>query len=266
MSRMEELENNMLIEIRSMTYRVGSPKLVPYKDRYNYKGFTSMYGYSPEIANHIKNTNSTKGIGKFPVYSDTLFLDFDNNEAAANEFRDKLMDNNYSFTRYHSGGRSIHFHIPIVPMYSINTPKAQKEWVEKFIDGADLSIYRHGGIYRLPGTYHVNNPGHYKKELDGFMGNLLEIGLPVPKPVVMSSKGEDNPEFYYSIFGKLLHMSIGEGGRNPHMYKMGMAARSAGIEHIEALKLINMWNTDNCNPPKEEWEVAKLVDWIYSHG
>jgi hypothetical protein len=266
-SNIDILQQKALIEIRSTVTRTGRPKLVPYKDKYNYTGFTSVYGYTEEAVTHIRETRSTRGLSRFPVYSDVLYVDFDDNDAAAEKFEDEHLLGKYKYERYHSGGRSIHFHIPIEPMYGVNVPYSQKLWMEQHAPEADMSIYRHSGLYRLPETYHTKYPGK-KKELTavGVAGdNILRIeNRPrTAVPTINDEIEEKGKEYFHMILGKLLNTRIDEGGRHPHAYKIAMAGRTSGKTRDYTRRLLGMWNNDNCYPSKQEWELDKLVNWVY---
>jgi hypothetical protein len=206
-----------------------------------------------------------RGLAAFQVYSDTLYVDFDNNEAAAEEFRKYLHSHDCIFEAHRTGGRSVHFHVSIEPMYGRNVPESQKAWMEEVAPEADMSIYRHSGLYRLPGTYHAKNPGNSKK---CFEKKSSGVRLAIPnRPRVRTSDmlAETSDIDYHKILGKLLHMSVGEGGRHPHMFKIAAACKKSDKDEIYAKRLLNMWNYDNCVPPKADWEIDKLIRWVYNN-
>ena len=260
------LQSKALVEIRPTVTRTGKPKLVPYNDRHKYTGFTSVYGFLEEAVKSIEGSRSTRGLGRTPVYSDILYVDFDDNEEAAVKFRaDIIRIYDCEYKMYHSGGRSIHFHIPIEPMYGINVPFSQKTWMENIAPEADMSIYRHSGLYRLPGTYHSKNPGKKKELLDEREGRKIRIeNRPrAAVPTIDDEVEEKGEEYFHMILGKLLNTQISEGGRHPHAYKIAMAGRTSGKSKDYTRRLLGMWNHDNCYPAKTEWELDKLVNWVY---
>lgn len=263
-NNINSLQQKASVEIRSTVVRSGTPRIVPYADRYNYTGFTSMYGYLEDAVKEIRRTGSTRNFKRFPVFSDTLFVDFDNQDEAADDFRGLLESLEIRFDRYHSGGRSIHFHIPIEPMYGLNVPASQRYWMEKNAPLADMSIYKHAGLYRLPGTYHAKYPGNKKKLLDSSEGNKLVIeNRPIIKVSMDNDDNEVSPQEAYMILGKLLHTEAAEGNRHPHAFKIVRACKASNQPESEAFLLLDMWNSDNCYPPKQDWELSKLVRWVY---
>jgi hypothetical protein len=261
-SNIDKIQQSAQVELRSTVVRSGPPILIPYNDKYNHTGFTSMYGYTDAAVDWIKTTKSTRELSKFQVYSDVLYVDFDNNEKAAKEFAVYLKLKNYTNEIYDSGGRSIHFHIPITPMFGYTVPQSQKMWMQEHAPEADMSIYKHTGLYRLPGTYHNKNAGNKKIWIDGIGGQILTIEnrptVQIPRDV-----SGDTPEEANRILGRLLHMKISEGGRHPHAYNIVRACKGSGRDKEYARKLLNMWNDDNCYPPKAEHELEKLLRWEY---
>lgn len=265
------LQQEFYVEIRAAVKRTGRVNLVPYNDKYRYVGFTSVYGFPKEAANKILKSNNTKRLDIFPVYSDVLYVDFDNAEEAAERFEDRIQQ--YNYEKYNSGGRSVHFHIPIKPMYGKNVPASQKKWVADMSDfgegpTADLTIYRHASLYRLPGTYHSKNPGRKKelvyKQQAAYIEPLTIENLPKVE-FGMSNPGyvAEDPKFFYSMLGKLINKEVDSGGRHKHAYKIVMAARSSGLDIDRAKELLYKWNNQMCHPPKGEWELDKLIKWVY---
>ena len=250
-------------EIRPTVNRSAKINLVPTQDRYNYVGFTSVYGFPPGTTARIRTTGSTGRLNRFPVYSDVLYMDFDDNDAAAWDFFHQHILGKYEAEVYTSGGRSIHFHIPITPMQGSNVPYSQKYWVQQRSEAADTSMYTHSGLFRLPGTYHAKNPGNKKRLLCVLEGDRLHIENRIK--VSAPSLEEDTELDFNIIMGKLLHMRVGEGdNRHKHAYKIVAAGKSAGIDEHRTRRLLGMWNQQNCLPAKSEWELDKIIRWVYN--
>ena len=263
LSNIDKIQQAAVVEIRASVVRAGPPRLVPYAERYNHTGFTSMYGYTQAAAEYIRQSSGTRGMKEFPIYSDTLFVDFDNEEEAADDFRGLVESLGHSFEMYHSGGRSIHFHIPIEPMFGQGVPDSQKYWMEQAAPAADMSIYRHAGLYRLPGTYHAKYPGQKKHLLYSSDGSILRIENRPQGQVVFEEEGPKDEAYFHDILGKLLHMRASEGDRHKHAYKITMACRTSGKDEHYTRRLLGMWNRERCLPPKPDWELEKLINWVY---
>jgi hypothetical protein len=252
---------NVEVEIRGSVARRGAPKLVPIEDRYKHIGFTSIYAFPPAVADRIKTQRSTRGIRDCAVYSDTLFVDFDNAEAAAERLRSFLAGNDIAFDMYHSGGRSIHFHVDLDPMTGPGVPRAQRAWMEAHAPEADMSIYKQSGMFRLPGTYHSKHPGKRKLKIGQHRpGERLKIEV---KPTLSEAPHGNSNADYYRFLGCLLCQRVGSGGRNNHAYKICKAAYTAGLDEAETRELLFQWNMTSCDPPQEDHELLTILESAY---
>lgn len=263
-SNIDILQQKARVEIRTTVIRNGKPRLVPYVDKESYTGFTSVYGFLDEAVTQITKCGSTKNISKLPVYSDVLYVDFDNNDDAAKEMEAMLRDKGIKFSMFHSGGRSIHFHIDIEPMAGANVPESQKYWMQQNAPLADMSIYRHTGMYRLPLTFHAKNPGKRKLPISHNDGVKLKIeNRPTIKVSMVNTDETIDAKEHYKILGRLLHMTAAEGDRHRHALKIVTACKHSGKGSDDARRLVGMWNEDSCSPPKADWELEKIVRWVY---
>ena len=78
------------------------------------QGFQSVFGYPEETQQIIAKQGNTRDIAHLPVYCDTMFVDFDDKDVEANQFRNSLCECGIGYTMYESGNRSFHFHIPVL--------------------------------------------------------------------------------------------------------------------------------------------------------
>ena len=253
-----------LYEVRTTKIRKAAIQLVPYSELSNYQGFRSMYGYTQETADLIMETKSTAGLDGAPVYSDLLLVDFDNNEDAAHAMADELRA--YDWVKFDSGGRSIHLHIRINPMFGANVPHIQKLWMFQNFPKADLSIYKTAGIYRLANTIHEKNPGRAKKVLEtNLVGNALELKLkddimPEPKKYTFIENSE-----LTNILECLISIEVKEGtvGRNTHVFKIGRVCNELGLSPYDAIKLSTIWNEKMCIPSLPEASLISAIKSAY---
>lgn len=141
----------------------------------NHLGFRSVYMFGKEAYNKIKETNSLRGLSKLPVYSDTLFVDFDDGSESIEQFKKVMTTSNIAWKMYFSGKKGFHFHIPIEPMWGRYVPYSQKQFILGLgFNTADTSIYKHTGLFRMPGTFHQDT-GAEKSLVEEFEGNKLRI-------------------------------------------------------------------------------------------
>ena len=255
------MRDRAMVEIREEVRRLGKPKLVPLADREKHTGFTSVYGYMEDVVDHIETTGRTAGLGRFRVYSDMLYLDFDNNEEAAWAIQPAL--SNYKYEAFTSGNRSIHFHIPIEPMYGMNVPYSQKEFVKSLTDKADMTIYHHSAMYRLAGTIHRKTGNPKTKIFARTKGDILVVEN-LPMRAAQHYGTSPRPDTNYNdMLGNLLYSRAFEGFRHQKAMNIALACQKSGKTGDQARTYLLKWNDTRCFPPKSEVELNKIVKHYY---
>jgi hypothetical protein len=245
------------IEIRSTVRRTGKPKLILLADQHKHTGFRSVYAYTAEVAEEIMADGGTKFMRGTPVYSDTLFMDFDDHDPT--EFRELLISNGVAFEEWDSGNRSVHFHVPIVPMYGPHVPNSQRAWVKKHAPTADISFYHPAGQYRLPNTYHAKAAGKCKRLVAEHEGATLQIDMIEPSKMSSFSVTEGNEE---DFFANLL-VKQESGHRRPHIWLLATMAAESGVAFDTAVDCIRWWNDKFCIPSHEDEVIVKQTESAY---
>lgn len=247
-------------EHRPTVKRMGAPKLICADEVNNYHGFRSMYLFPEELKNHIESTGSMAGLQTWSVSSDTLFVDFDDQPEAADQMIAAMQP--YDFTAYHSGGRSIHLHVAIEPMTGSEVPYIQRSWMQKFYPLADHSIYKTAGIYRLPGTYHIKNPGKRKELIaTNKTGKLLNIDKTELVDIKMPSYlYEDNIEDDKKWLDDLLCYPVYTGNQRNKANNIIYVAKRLGKTKEDVLDLMILWNRTNCKPPLNDYEIIDNIE------
>ncbi len=253
---------NVLYEVRSEKIRRGSPILVPYSELHNYSGFRSLYGYGPEAQEQIGALNSTADLSGMPVYSDLLLVDFDAKPQEGHSMAEAL--HLYDWVLFDSGGRSLHLHIRIEPMYGGNVPAIQKAWMAENFPEADLSIYRTAGIYRMAGTYHSG--GRIKRVLRmNETGNALKL-IVTPRDEYAGQNFETTGDADHELQLFLLvgrEVPSGHTGRNYHAYKIAKVCKHLGMGPVEAEWFVACWNESRCLPPLPVTNIRATVKSAY---
>jgi hypothetical protein len=253
-------------EHRPTKIRQGPPRLVTREELDQRRGFRSVYGWPTEAADHVRTTGSSAGLKWFPVYSDELLLDFDDRPHDANVAITLMAEYGYAFSWWESGGRSVHLHIKIEPMLGSNVPASQKQFVAATFPGADLAFYHAAGMYRLPGTAHEKNPGHYKRMVEEFRGRPLAIPLinqPLFRPSASGGSQRD-PADLDAILTHMLFKTVHEGeGRNKHAYNMAKLLKDLGHDYARALDVVEGWSGDFAVPPISRTELEATVRSAY---
>lgn len=166
---------DFLWEYRSDVMRKGPPTYVPYHELDGLSGFQSVFGIPVEHAlSNVERGSVAHGV--YPVWCDTLLVDFDDCPYRAEAFKELLEGFGVGYLEFNSGNRSEHFHVPLNPVWGIHVPLSVKTWVEKYAEGADTSFYHFNGQFRLAGTKHKKT-GRCKVLTNFKKGCRLEIPL-----------------------------------------------------------------------------------------
>lgn len=247
----------ILYEYRRQVRRGSQPVSLITKDSLlSERGFRSIYGFDEDACEYIRNENTTAGLAGHNFYSDDLLVDFDNAWAAAEAFAEDMAP--YSYTMWDTGGRSIHFHVDIEPMYGPEVPAVQRAWMKELYPEADTGIYKSSGIYRLPGTYHHRAVGARKALLEENRGDKLYIG-DVRRPVDVQRAVYSGGHELEDALNHMLMLPAGEGGRNNRLFNIVRLCKLCG-EDLEATKrLCAGWNAQFCSPPLPHQELMQTV-------
>lgn len=254
----------ILYEVRATKKRVIYPiKLMNAEQRDERFGFMSVYGYPDETASLIEIQGHTAGLAGMEFYSDMLYVDFDDEPEAAHAMGESLRE--YDWYKYDSGGRSIHYHIPITPMQSAEVPMIQREWMKEHYVKADHSIYKSSGVYRMIGTWHEKQR-RPKLEIDrNITSKILTLTIPETKlaDIRTAAIAGDLEEKNRMLDFQLMKI-IQTGGRNAHVFALAAQTCDLGIELQESIELITIWNRQYCNPPIGLAEINSTARSAYS--
>lgn len=263
-----KIPSELYIEITSNTFHSASfvrPFVSSEVDKA--VGFRSVYLYNKETYNKIVEQNAVRKLDRYPVYSDTLFVDFDDGDNSIDNLKSILSHSNIAWKMYFSGSKGYHFHIPIKPMYGRYVPFSQKQFIKGLgINTADTSIYKHTGLFRLPGTWHQVT-GNKKELIEEQEGTILHIPYIEPQEQVAVATGE---------IGELLAAlnrcyeyttsEPGPGHRHNSLLSIAKHLVAAGASESTAYELCqlvhNSWEDQYENPEEKIKEVTeRAISW-----
>ncbi len=107
---------NYFHEYRPDTRRFGAVQLKQKDDIEDLQGFVSLYGYPKITLEQIKKQKGTFGLKEYPLYSNILYLDVDDDLQIEMDIFHDLKTKGLAFEYYSSGKKGGHFHIDIAPM------------------------------------------------------------------------------------------------------------------------------------------------------
>lgn len=258
--------------IYSLTRSFGSsPSFASSAELAELQGYSSLYGVSEETAQAIVKAGTTEGF-KGIVYSERLWADFDSYEAA--EWAEsKLKEAGYGYVAYDSGGRGAHFGIRRDCDPGHTLPQRDKAWVRAFFErggkcAADLSVYTHLHLFRLPGTIHEST-SRVKELVSTHSGRSVKLpawqelkGAQRVQVVTNSVDRSGNISIFHSL--RILHASqeASAGERHPQLVRCAYALRDHGVDPQFALGWLQELNK-SFPEPKDEREAEAIIQRVF---
>lgn len=255
---MEEL----FVEIVSFVNRRNA-NLKPISCLDNSIGFRSVYMFSKEDAEIIRERGSSKGFKYFNLYSDCLFVDIDikseeEDKIALREI-EELKKKGFRFSLYTSGGRSYHLHIPHELKCSRHLPYTHKLLVEKLGITCDHSLYRANSLFRLAGTIH-SKTGEEKTLIGEYGSKELKFSIQ-QEPLKEYNKKEDiseNPFLFFSVLRDLCYERVVENRYLKFFSLSCLLIEYSNISYSSLLEVLLLANK-SLPEPNEEEEVVRAL-------
>ena len=236
------------------------------------QGFESVYRFSANAAQVMQVRGSVAGCSNFPVYTDRVIIDLDDGITSAKKLKQILKEKDLAFLIYNSGNKGYHFVIPCKPIFDLDVPYTQKVWVESLNVNADLSLYRHNSMVRLPGTINEKT-GKRKKLVYVNKGKKLIFNKLLENPERYNTwKGSENVisnSFIQNVFIKglrLIREKPSPGRRHTELWSLANDFANSGLDLETAynviLKINDSWGLD----AKDESEVFRAVKEGYKYA
>lgn len=232
----------------------------------NVTGFRTIAKWTEQACGLALAAGTVTALRDSPCTIDTLYVDFDDNEKDAMVMRSWLKEEGFLYEMWSSGGRSQHFHIPILPLHSVNAPSSTKSFMHNNCNALcyDSSIYHYAALFRLPGTIHAKT-GKKKELLEmGSGSDLLKIDLTEPKRFD-SVFIVDVDEYTVTMnrYLNLLQNCPTVGNRSVMLWSMSRAFFEVGLDFETALELIRRMNLSWKDGSKSESKVIAQVRSAY---
>ena len=258
--------SELYVEWTPGTYHTGvftTPSQLPRQ------GFRSVYMYHKEAVDFFKRKGRVVEADQFEVFSDTLFVDFDGQPEAVNEMATRLRDKNIGFQIWESGSKGHHFHVPLAELQvDKDLPAIYKRMMEATKLPIDGSIYRHNGLFRLPGAIHkkTRRPKILSYE---YKGSPLSFDINKFRPT--KTKLER-----YAIDGSIELLPLAlitastacisspmVGNRYMTLWRTAKSLADAGLSEEVTLEILESIN-EQWEDPKEQEEVERAISEAYS--
>lgn len=228
-------------------------------------GLSSVYAVPEDTANRMLSEQNYYGY-KGEVWSPALWIDVDSYELAE-KVKERLLNEHIAFDVYDSGSKGCHFRIVRRHTPSNLLPIKDKQWVEKFAPEADLTLYSHLHLLRLPGARHEKS-GRHKVLLSQHEGRSLDFeGMAAKEPEIRTVSIEKNAEG--SIFDNFYIMSLTTpapiGKRHDRLLKTTRGLFNHGKSPQFALEWLIEVNK-RFKEQKTEAELERIVNFIYGNS
>lgn len=256
-------------------YYTNLPTFVDNDSLADYKGFSSLYSVDARTAEALQQAG-TAGSFKGVVWSERLWLDVDTKGLSPEEAVNKLhlvetvlKTMEVDYVAYDSGGNPVigggHFGILRSNPPSHLLPAQDREWAKKHFGAvADLSIYTHLHLFRLPGTVHEVT-GRSKSVVSRQSGKSLTLP-PLSKSVPVLDAPFEVEGARKSIFSNFNIMNnIGpqrNGERHLALVRLAFELKEHGVGPNQALWILQE-NNLLFQEPKGQEELEKIVKDIY---
>lgn len=236
------------------------------------QGFESVYRFSETASQVMQARGSVAGCSNFPVYTDRLIIDLDDGITTAKVLKQILNKKGLAYLVYNSGNKGYHFVIPCKPSFDLDVPYTQKVWVEKLNINADLSLYRHNSMVRLPGTINEKT-GNRKKLVYVHKGKKLVFNKILENPerytTWQGAESVISNTFIQNVFIKglrLIREKPSPGRRHTELWSLANDFARSGLDLETAYNVILKINENWGEDAKDESDVFRAVQDGYKYA
>lgn len=261
------MDNRYLYRVGSTSNILGRPARMYKSSELREKGcnFASVYGVTEDDAKAIEEAGTAAGF-RGTVWSQRLWVDFDN-EQAATLGRLRLKEMGLDHVVYTTGGRGCHIGILRNNPPSHVLPLQDKLWVSENLPGADLGLYWHLHLIRLPGAVH-DRTGLSKRVLYRAEGRELVLPPYDPDRGVHNDKPVGRVERRESLFqvweiASKLGIRALDGDRHKHLVSLVRELSDRKDVSVDEAMWMLVEVNRGFSEPKPQEELDRLVKWAF---
>lgn len=241
-------------------------------------GYCSVYRFDEKAVSAIRAQGSAKGLGRFPVYSDRLWIDIDRDDKdgvlgveRAREYArvlaNKFKQSDYNFTVWSSGSKGFHICIKITMMVGEAVPHSQAEWLRAQGLEIDYSLYQHGRLLSNPGRLHPKTGK--KKELVMVNKGTVTPTIPIlslPIKTLTDIDELNKSDLARIVFSRASNLILDAplcGMRHTQFWSFATQALEAGMARDVVFGLLCYVN-DFLPDPKAKEDLLRALDQAQS--
>lgn len=237
-------------------------------------GYCSVYAFDAAAAFAIRSQSNSQGLGRFPVYSDRLWIDIDAANSTTEEIERvkaytrtltrQFQELGFSFTVWDSGSKGFHIAIKIEPMFGKDVPWSQLQFVQHSLKvSCDYSLYQHGRLLSNPGRVHPKT-GRKKSKVFEHAGTTV-LSIPIvnaPERLDVDSDSltdKDLARIGLARLSSLIFDAPMPGMRHTQFWSVASQCLEAGLKSELVFGLL-CWINKMSPTPKDESEVRRAVE------
>lgn len=259
--------DGFIYRIGSLTKTIGRPPLFYDSCTLTSMGnkFCSLYSVRLEDAEAIEEAGTAAGFRGI-VWSQRLWIDLDTQEASTSA-QTKIKELGYDYVIYDTGNRGVHIGIARDTHPSHTLPQQDKAWVQANIPGADLSLYWHLHLIRLPGVVHEKT-GRPKKLVEQGKGKALilpkwnpeeDINIRGNKGLISSQDSQRE-----SIFSSWkITQNLMPTGLRRQLVELAMSLNEQQVTLEECMWVVKEVNK-GFSVPRDDNDIERIVNWVYN--
>lgn len=235
-------------------------------------GYSSLYFFSKEDADVIKENGHSRGFQYLVAYSAFLVMDIDCGQEGLDQITPILDKEGYSYEVWSSGGKGFHIYMPHEMLGSVHLPYSHKMKIREILGDKyaliDGSLYQHGRLLSLPGRIHAKTKK--KKKFEYAKKGTRDLIVPIieevkVRPLYEQVVGSDEGLIIgLTRVQDMLTHPPGPGNRHLRIWGASKDLAMAGLSYDTVLNLMNRVNSSWTNQ-KPESEIEQAVQSAFKN-
>jgi len=223
-------------------------------------GYSTVYYFSQEDADEIKESGSSSGFKRYAVGADRIVLDLDDGDSQLEETEKILKDKGLQYEVWFSGKKGYHIYIPTEDMYDKDLPYSHLMYIRSLGIKCDESLYQHGRLLSLPGRIHPKTRKR-KQKLRMVPGVAADVQI-VQRPIFTLSVHSDPSHVVLAgALMRLSEMALNEprrDARHTELWAVGKDLVNGGLRDDLIFNLLQAVMT-SWDRPKDDEKLMRII-------